>query len=307
MNEMDRDQNLTVIVPAYNEEEGLRTVLPGLVECCAQKGWDLIVVDDGSSDATAEVASAFSPHLRLIRLEHNQGYGAAIKKGVRKARTGWVATFDADGQHRLEDLIALAEQREGVDAVIGRRTKGSHVDPVRAPGKWILGRVANFLVGSSLPDINCGLRVIRTRAVRTIANITSDRFSFSTSTLVGLIKMGYVVHFAPVMVSRRLGKSTVRQMRDGFYTILLILRLITLFEPLRIMLPLSAGLILLGAAYQIISFFLYGWDIIDTTVLLCLSGVIILAMGLIADQVSALRRELTLFEQGAGLKPHDDQ
>ena len=265
------------------------------------------MVDDGSTDATAEVARAFSPHLMLVSLEQNQGYGAAIKKGVRKAKTGWVATFDADGQHRLEDLISLSELRAGVDAVIGRRVKGSHVDPMRAPGKWILGKVAQFLVGSRLPDINCGLRVMRTRAVRTIANITSDRFSFSTSTLVALIKMGYLVRFAPIKVSRRLGKSTVRQIRDGFYTILLILRLITLFEPLRIMLPLGAGLFLLGSLYQTIGFFVYGWDILDTTVFLCLSGIIILTMGLVADQVSALRRELTLFEQGAGLPPNDDK
>ena len=304
---MDRDQDITVIIPAYNEEEGLKTVLPGLVEYCAQKGWDLIVVNDGSTDATAEVAAAFTPHLRLISQEQNQGYGAAIKKGVRKARTGWVATLDADGQHRLEDLISLAEQREGVDAVIGRRTKESYVEAARAPGKWILGKVANFLVGSQLPDINCGLRVMRTKAVRTIANITSDKFSFSTSTLVALIKMGYLVRFAPVTVSQRLGKSTVRQVRDGFYTILLILRLITLFEPLRIMLPLGAGLFGLGSLYQVAFFFIIGWNIIDATVFLCLSGVIILAMGLIADQVSALRRELTLFEQGGGLPPDEDQ
>jgi glycosyltransferase involved in cell wall biosynthesis len=254
----------------------------------------VIVVNDASTDETREVVKEFGTEVKLVNHAYNLGYGKSIKRGMGLAETEWVATFDADGQHRVEDLEKLAALAEDNDAVVGRRERSSSVRLSRVPGKWVLGKVVNLLVGQNIPDINCGLRLFRRKVILSILNLTSDRFSFSTSSLVALLKAGYQVLFVPVIIDPRIGKSTVRQIRDGFQTIMLILRLVTLFDPFRIMLPFGAALVLVGIIYQVTSIIYFGWDINKLTLLLGISGLVIFMMALIADQISALRRELTI-------------
>lgn len=290
-----RDMALTVIVPAYNDADGLAEVLPRLIAACAARGWQIIVVDDGSTDATPRVLERFGDSILVIRNGLNLGYGAAIKRAVHAAGTEWVATFDADGQHRVEDLERLASEAGCCDAVIGKREACSHASLIRMPGKWILGRIANLLVGRKLPDINCGLRILRRRALLGILNLTSDNFSFATSSLIALLKLGYRVNMVPVTTRRRIGSSTVRQFKDGFNAILLVLRLITLFDPLRVMLPFSLFFFLTGVVYQLWSFAVYGFDLNKLTVLLWIFSIIIFLVALLADQISSLRRELAIY------------
>ena len=128
-----RDLELTVIVPAYNDADGLAGFLPGLIETCLRRGWEIIVVDDGSSDHTVHVLEGFEGRLRVLRNEANLGYGASIKRAIRTARTEWVGTFDADGQHRLEDLEKLVDGAGCCDAVIGRRESCSYTSWLRMP------------------------------------------------------------------------------------------------------------------------------------------------------------------------------
>ena len=292
---MNESISMTVVVPSYNDAEGLRKVLPRLIALCRNRGWRIIVVDDGSTDGTSEVLGQFSGEIRVIKNETNLGYGASIKRGIVVADTEWVGTFDADGQHRIEDLEKLAGEMGCCDAVIGKRENGSHCSLIRMPGKWILGKVANILVGRKIPDINCGLRVFRRRAMLGILRLTSDGFSFSTSSLIALMKLGYNVNLVPVTTQHRVGNSTVRQMKDGFNTILLILRLITLFDPLRIMLPFSAFFFVVGVIYQVTSFVLLGFSLNKLTLLLWIFSITIFLVALIADQISALRREMAIY------------
>lgn len=290
---MSNDITLTVVIPAYNDAQGLQRTLPGVTRTCSERGWQVIVVNDASSDSTPEVLAQF-PDVLVIENRHNMGYGASLKKGILAACTEWVVTMDADGQHRLDDLVRLSEMTEGFDAVLGARTKDSNAPFVRKPGKWVLSRVANFLSGEKIPDINCGLRLLRKNIMTKLFSITSDRFSFSTSTTICLLALGCRVLFAPVTIEERIGKSSVRQIRDGLYTIMIILRLITLFSPLKIMLPAGAGMILLGVVYQFGVFIFDGFNIEDVTVLLLLSGLMTFFMGLLTDQISGLRREVLL-------------
>jgi glycosyltransferase involved in cell wall biosynthesis len=292
---MNESISLTVVVPSYNDAEGLRKVLPLLVTSCRNRGWRIIVVDDGSTDGTSEVLGQFSGEIRVIKNETNLGYGASIKRGIVAADSEWVGTFDADGQHRVEDLEKLAAEAGCCDAVIGKRENNSHCSLMRLPGKWILGKVANILVGRRIPDINCGLRVLRRRAMLGILRLTSDSFSFSTSSLIALMKLGYNVNLVPVTTQHRVGNSTVHQMKDGFNTILLILRLITLFDPLRIMLPFSAFFFVVGVIYQVTSFVLLGFSLNKLTLLLWIFSITIFLVALIADQISALRREMAIY------------
>jgi glycosyltransferase involved in cell wall biosynthesis len=286
---------LTVIVPAFNEASGLLQVLPQLVDRGRSLGWRVLVIDDASSDGTADVLRRFAGKIQVLHNRTNLGYGASIKKGILACETEWVATFDADGQHRVEDLERLASKAGSCDAVVGRRDAQSHCPAFRRPGKWVLGRIANLLVGRSIPDINCGLRIFRRQAVLRILRLTSDSFSFTTSSLIAFLKLGYEVLLEPVTAEPRLGCSTVSQLKDGFNAFLFILRLIMLFDPLRIMLPISAVFFAAGLAYQITSFVVYGFDLNKLTILLWIFGLIIFLVALVADQVSALRREVAAF------------
>jgi len=286
---------MTVIIPSYNEANGLKQVLPTLIETCRKHGWRILVVDDASSDATVDVLDRFEGEIEVIRNWTNIGYGASIKKGIIAAETDWVATFDSDGQHRAEDLEKLAAEIGFYDAVVGKRNLESHCSFSRMPGKWVLGKIANLLVGAKIPDINCGLRIFRRRAILEILRLTSDSFSFSTSSLIALIKMGYNVYLSPVTINRRIGNSSVHQVKDGLNTILLILRLITLFDPFRIMLPFSAFFFTVGLIYQLTSFAVYGFDLNKLTVLLWIFSIIIFLVALVADQIGALRREISKY------------
>jgi glycosyltransferase involved in cell wall biosynthesis len=290
--------DLTIIIPAYNEEVGLDKMLPDLLDACKELSWKIIVVNDCSTDNTADVLEKYASRITILENKFNIGYGASIKRGVLVANTEWIATFDGDGQHRLEDLMRMADMRNtlGVDAVIGQRTKGSHASIIRKPGKFILTIIVNILVGRKIVDINCGLRIFRRKVVHNIMRLTADRFSFSVSSLVAMLKMGYSINLVPVHVDKRLGKSSVKQIRDGLATIILVMRLIMLFNPMRIILPTSVGTFTLCGIYQLVCFFKYGWNIADATVLLFIVGLLLFILALIADQISALRLEMQYAE-----------
>lgn len=291
------DKSLTIIIPAHNDSAGLRTFLPELIILCSERNWRIIVTNDCSKDDTANVLAGFGNAIYVINNEQNMGYGASIKRGILAAQTEWVATMDADGQHRIDDLKHLVTCADsGCDAVLGNRRKASHAPLIRRPGKWILQRAANFITGQKIPDINCGLRILRRDIMLRLLSITSDRFSFSTSTAICLLQLECRVKFVPVTVNERIGNSNVRQIKDGFYTLLLMNRLIFLFQPLRIILPAGIVCLALACLNQAITFFNKGFDISDATVLLGLSGLIICFVGLLGDQVSGLRRDILLHD-----------
>jgi glycosyltransferase involved in cell wall biosynthesis len=298
--------SMTIVIPSYNEASGLLRVLPQLIDCGRKHGWKILVVDDASSDGTHDVLQLFSGAIQVLRNRENLGYGASIKKGIMASETEWVATFDGDGQHQVEDLERLASKVGFCDAVIGKRNSQSHCPIFRRPGKWLLGKIANLLVGRKIPDINCGLRIFRRKAVLQILRLTSDSFSFTTSSLIALLKMGYEVSLEPVTTTQRVGCSTVRQLKDGFNALLFLLRLIMLFDPLRIMLPISALFFAVGLVYQVTSFVIYGFDLNKLTILLWVFGIIIFLVALVADQVSTLRREIAAFSSCGSAKKDTD-
>jgi glycosyltransferase involved in cell wall biosynthesis len=283
-----RTDHVTVLIPAYNEAEAIGTVVLSLRE--RAPGLTVIVVDDGSSDGTGEIATQTGA--LVIRHSVNRGYGAALKTGIRAARTALVATYDADGQHNPDDLLRMLEASDGADALIGARQGDSYRQVSRRPGKWLLAKVANSLVGQRIPDLNCGLRVMRREVVSRYLHLLPNGFSASTTTTVCMVQRGYDVRFVPIKASRRIGKSSVRQVRDGLNTVLLIVRLIVMFNPLRFFLPPAAGLILLGAVYGFVRAWQSGLGIPVLSALLIVAGMITAMFGLLADQLSSLRKEM---------------
>ena len=279
--------NAAIIVPAFNEEKVVGDVVRGLRK--EYPDLEMIVVDDGSMDDTARVAEEAGA--RMIRHRVNLGYGAALKSGIRSTEANVVVFFDGDGQHDAKDIARLLSEMESSDMVVGARTKKSHVPWTRRPGKWVLLRVANLIASHEIPDLSSGLRALRRDVVLKYLHLLPNGFSLSTTVTFAFLKAGRIVRYIPIEVQKRVGKSSVRQVRHGMQTLLLMLRMIVLFNPLRVFLPTAALFILGGIAAGIHNMFLGSGGIADTTILLVLTGVMISFFGLLTDQVSALRRE----------------
>lgn len=283
---------LTVIIPAYNEEEGIENTVKTLLDFGKDKGWKVIVVNDGSTDKTREILERIK-EVTLINHPYNKGYGASLKTGILQADTPLISFYDADGQHRPEDLEKMQLNFDNYDMLVGQRGKDSHQEWVRKPGKWVLSKVANFLTGRKIPDLNSGLRIIKRDIIKEMLHLFPDGFSFSTTSTIAFMNMGYNIDYHPIVVNKRVGKSTVKQLKHGSSILLLILRLIVLFNPLKVFIPVSFALITLGLVYEILwgIAFIDGVRLIPGALLLLLSGLLIFFFGLLADQISSLRKQ----------------
>lgn len=286
--------DLTVVIPVYNEESAIEKTINTLKPFAEKNNWKIIAVDDGSTDKTHGILARI-PGITTISHLENKGYGAALRTGIINTKTRLVAFYDADGQHNPGDLEQLVQTFGRYDMMVGKRGKDSHRDWLRRPGKWILSKVANFLTARKIPDLNSGLRVIRRNIILNLLHLMPDGFSFSTTSTVAFLNLGFNVGYHPIKVSKRVGKSTVKPLKHGTTTILLIIRLILLFNPLKVFGLTSLFLFTVGTIYEI----LYGilWRpvharLIPGALFILLTAVIIFFLGLVVDQISALRKSL---------------
>jgi glycosyltransferase involved in cell wall biosynthesis len=283
-------RRVTIVIPAYNEEAGIGDVLRGLRAGMPPGVVEIVVVDDGSADQTAEIAEACGA--RVLRHSSNRGYGASLKTAIRAVDTEYVLTMDADGQHRLEDVARLCEAIAGdhpPDCVIGHRTQLLHSRLWRMPGKWFLTKLARILTQKEIRDLNSGLRIVRRDVLMKYMHLCPSGFSFSTTITVALASRGYNVQFVPIRIEPRVGKSMV-SVGTGFQTILLVLRLASLFNPLRVFLPLAMLFVLFGIGWTI-PYLIDGQGLTVAAMLSILTGVLLFGLGLICDQVAQLRLE----------------
>lgn len=284
-------KDLTVIIPAYNEEKGIYDTLTSLESLANKHKWNIIVVNDGSSD-DSKIMIQKCDFVKLINHRINRGYGASLKTGIMNSGTELIAFFDADGQHKPEDLERLWLEYVDEDMIVGERIKGSHVSLSRAPGKWVLSKTANFLAGQKIPDLNSGLRIVKKDVIIKYLHLFPEGFSFSTTSTIALLSSKHTVSYKPITTNKRVGNSSVSQIRDGFNTILLILRLIVLFNPLKVFLPSSFFLLLIGIIYEIIWGYIYSphLRLLPGALMTILTGIIIFFFALIMDQISQIRR-----------------
>ncbi|MDO8559760.1 MAG: glycosyltransferase family 2 protein [bacterium] len=278
---------LTIIIPALNEESAIARVIADIKEKCAAVVHEIIVVDDGSTDRTAQVAQQAGA--RVLRHYRNIGYGAALKTGIRQAQTEYIVTMDADGQHRASDVNRLWEQASSCDMVVGQRV-GFHNSPLwRMPGKRLLRLMANYITRYHIPDLNSGLRVLRRTVVLQYLHLCPSGFSFSTTITVAMLSQGRSVVYVPIQVERRVGKSTVT-VTTGLDTIILILRIAALFEPLRVFVPASVLIGTTGVLWEI-PIALAGLGVSVGSMLAIVTAILLFGLGLICDQISQLRLE----------------
>jgi glycosyltransferase involved in cell wall biosynthesis len=248
---------------------------------------EIIVVDDGSTDNTFKLASEAGA--RVVHHPYNKGYGAALKTGIRNANTDVVLLMDADGQHKPEDASKLLQYMDDYDMVVGSRTSNSHVSLLRKPGKKILSIVANYLAGTNIPDLNSGFRAIKKNMAMDFMHILPNGFSFTTTITLAALTSGYSVKYVPIEAPKRVGTSKIKPFRDGFRFIMLIIRTVSLFNPMKVVLPVSGFFIISGLLYAVES--IMAIDHIPSGALLALiTGTIIFFFGVIADQISVLIR-----------------
>ena len=283
---MARPADTSVIVPALNEEGAIAEVVARL-----QSGgpWhEIIVVDDGSTDATGERARAAGAI--VVRHPYNKGNGAAVKSGIRKATGDVVLIVDGDGQHRPADAARLVSGIGEYELVVGARSAATQATLMRRFGNHLLNRLASYLTERNIPDLTSGFRAARRDCLLEFLHLLPNGFSTPTTTTLAFMKAGYSVRFEPVNAGRREGVSKIRLGPDGVQFFMILLKVITIFSPLRLFLPISAVAYLVGAAYAV-------WTIVtqshvtNSSVLLIVLSVVILLVGLVSEQISSLRFE----------------
>ncbi len=276
----------SVVVPAFNEE---RAIAPLVTALAAAGAWhQILVIDDGSTDATADRAREAGA--TVVRHPYNKGNGAAVKTGIRAATGDHVLIIDGDGQHRPADAVRLVSYLGDYDLVIGARSSRTQATQARLIGNTLLNRLAGYLTSRDVPDLTSGFRAAKRSVLRTFIHLLPNGFSTPTTTTLAFIKGGYNVRFEPVEAEARVGKSKIRLVQDGAKFFIIILKIVTIFSPMRVFAPISSLAFLLGTAYGL-------WTVVtdhkiaNGSVLLILFAVVVFLVGLVSEQIAALRFE----------------
>ena len=275
-----------MVIPAFEEAGAIGPVVQSLLAAAAWR--EVLVVDDGSGDHTAEVAAAAGA--RVIRHPYNKGNGASVKSGIRQAAGDYILIMDGDGQHSAADALRLTSFLGEYDLVVGARAGEGQASAARHVGNNLLNWLAGYLTGRPIPDLTSGLRAARTSGLREFLHLLPNGFSTPTTTTLSFIKAGYSVKFEPVSVTTRTGQSKIKFVSDGPKFFLILLKVVTVFSPLRIFVPIAATSFSLGAAYAV-------WTavtqrhITNSSVILILLAVVIMLVGLVSEQISTLRAE----------------
>jgi len=278
--------SVSIVIPAFNESESIAGVIEVLRSAAQWR--EIIVVDDGSSDGTGDGAAAAGA--TVVRHAYNIGNGAAVKNGIRRATGEYILIVDADGQHPPEDALRLVARLGEYDLVIGARSAETQATQARRAGNGALNRLASYLTGRDIPDLTSGFRGARASGLREFLHLLPNGFSTPTTTTLAFIKGGYTVTFEPIHARQRSGQSKIRLARDGAKFLMIIFKIITIFSPLRIFVPLSLASFALGVGYGVWNVAMHA-RIPNGSVLLILFAVVVFLVGLVSEQISALRFE----------------
>jgi glycosyltransferase involved in cell wall biosynthesis len=275
---------VTIVIPCFNEQAGIAHVIHEISGVLMSQGYnaEILVVDDGSTDSSAAEAKAAGS--RVVRHRSNRGYGAALKTGIAAATHSVIVIADGDGTYPASAIPELLRMLESSDMVVGmRRMSGGNIPLVRRPAKWVLNRLANYVVGANIPDLNSGLRAFRKEMVQQYLHILPDQFSFTTTITLAMHCDKYAVRYVPIEYRSRTGKSKIVPWDAGSFLVL-ILRTTVLFRPLRVFLPLC----LLCLGYGVLKSaqdLTHQIFISSSAILGFVSALMILLVGMLADVV----------------------
>ena len=275
---------ISVILPAKNEAEGLRRTLPGLRGLLADA--EIIVVDDGSTDGTADVAREHGAI--VLSSPYSMGNGAAIKRGARAARGEVLVFLDADGQHNAELIPRiLARLDQGYDMVVGARGWDGQASVGRGLANGLYNRIASIMTGFVVADLTSGFRAVRAAKFKEFLHLLPNGFSYPTTITMAFFRSAYAIAYEPIPVAQRIGRSHIRPLRDGVRFLLIIFKIATLYSPLKLFAPTSALFATLGVGYYAYTFLTQG-RFTNMSVLLFSAAVIVFLIGLISEQITAL-------------------
>jgi glycosyltransferase involved in cell wall biosynthesis len=279
-------RDVSVVIPAMNEAAAIAGVVTALAAAAPWR--EILVVDDGSTDETGARAAAAGA--RVIRHPYRKGNGAAVKSGIRQATGEYLLIIDGDGQHQPADAMRLVARLGEHDLVVGARAGTTQATSTRRLGNWFLNRLAGFLTERDIPDLTSGFRAARRACLQEFLHLLPNGFSTPTTTTLAFLRAGYNVAFEPVEARPRQGESKIRLSKDGPKFFFLVLRVVTIFSPLRVFLPIAGSALAAGVAYGAWTF-LYSDShrIANGAVILIMFGVIVFLVGLVSDQISALR------------------
>jgi len=286
------DAQISIIIPTYNEDKAIGGTISALLNEPNLLQAEIIVVDDGSNDETAQIIRTF-PRVRLCQHRVNLGYGAAVSTGMRHATKPYVIWFDSDGQHQVEDLLSIAETlvNDDLDYCIGIRQPGSDQVTKRVLGKSVLRFLVQLTAGRPIADFNSGLRGFKRELILHYLHLLPKGFSASTTTTLLMYERNHLGREVPITTKKRIGKSTVKNVSDGYKTVLIILRILLLFKPFMFFGSIGFLLIAIGSIYGFTEAvrLRLGFPVFGS--LLIIAGFQILLFGVLSDQISLLRRE----------------
>lgn len=277
-------QSLSIILPAKNEARNIQQVLEDLSLICPQA--EIVVVNDGSTDDTEKIAKAAGA--RVISHPYSMGNGAAVKTGARYAVGEHLVFMDADGQHNPEDVpVLLAKLEEGFDMVVGARRPETHANLFRRFANYFYNRFASIMTGHKIQDLTSGFRAVRATRFRKFLYLLPNGFSYPTTSTMAFFRSAFPVAYIPIHAGKRKGRSHIRIIKDGLRFVYIILRIGTLFSPMRLFLPISILLFFTGIGFYGYTFYTMG-RFTNMALLLLLSSVFMFLMGVVTELISAL-------------------
>ncbi len=278
---------LSIVIPAFNEEGAIGGVIDA-IKGIALPPYEIIVVDDGSTDSTAEVAVGRGA--TVVTHPYNIGNGAAVKSGIRAARGLGILFMDGDGQHHPEDIPAIIKNLSKYHMVVGARSDDSQASILRGIANKIYNSLASYVAQFKILDLTSGMRAMRREDALRFCDMLPNTFSYPTTSTLAFLKSGRALKYVPIKAKRRIGKSKIRPWIDGPRFLMIILKIATLFSPMRVFLPVSLILLGLGVGWYLFTYLSYG-RFTNMSALLCNTSVIVFMLGLVAEQVASLRME----------------
>lgn len=283
--------NISVVIPAKNEQESIPSVIANLRNLSLPVDTvlsEIIIVNDGSSDQTAQVC--IDAGASVITHPYSKGNGAAIKTGARAAQGDVIVFMDADGQHNPEDIPRLLEKLEqGYDLVVGARQKGSQASLGRSIANKFYNKFASYMTGHKIEDLTSGFRTVRAHKFRKFLSLLPNGFSYPTTSTMAFFRSGYSVAYEPIHAAKRKDESNshISIVKDGIRFLLIIFKVGTLYSPLKLFLPISVSVFLTGLSYYGYTFFTLG-RFTNMSALLFSTSLIIFMVGLVSEQITAL-------------------